>query len=313
MRFLLIAFFLLSATLTAADFPWSNAAPEHIRHAALLPDQVIDEEPCNWRPILNRIFPPMVKECSTAREAALHIAGNIGTVTGTYYSKERRKHNMNALEALTEKKISCTGQSVLLVCALRSVDIPARAVGVHTWNHIQGNHTWVEAWIDGEWHMIEFNEREFDTPWVMEYVGMLNPLNPFQRIRAIMPGGASSWWPRKFAEQKKLPNFEAEDVTARYLIKARKWYTSAGIPENTQRILIDLQPRLADSPVVEIVDEENRVVSSGRLPTLRDDMRYLTRLNMPRNGTHYLRLEGAEERAELIPSEAPIQILRLEL
>lgn len=313
MRFILTVILLLSATLSAADFPWSHAAPEHIRKAALLPDQVINEKPCDWRPILNQIFPPLVKECRTAREAALHIAANIGNVTGAYYSKERRKHNMNALEALAEKKISCTGQSVLLVCALRSVDIPARAVGVHTWNHIQGNHTWAEAWIDGEWHMIEFNERDFDTPWVMEYVGMLNPLNPFQRVRAIMPGGAVTWWPREFAEQKKLPNFEAEDVTEHYLVKARKWYTHAGIPENSQRILIDLQPRLADSPVVEIVDEMNRVVSSGRLPTLRDDMRYLTRLNMPREGTHYLRLEGAEERAELIPSQAPVQILRLEL
>ncbi len=313
MRFLLTVIFLLSATLSAADFPWSDAAPEHIRKAALLPDQVINEEPCDWRPILNRIFPPMVKECRSAREAALLIAANIGNATGTYYSRERSKHNMNALEALAEKKISCTGQSVLLVCALRSVGIPARAVGVHTWNHIQGNHTWAEAWIDGEWHMIEFNERDFDTPWVMEYVGMLNPLNPFQRVRAIMPGGAVTWWPREFAERKKLPNFEAEDVTEHYLIKARKWYTHAGIPENSQRILIDLQPRLEDSPVVEIVDEKNRVVSSGRLPTLRDDMRYLTRLNMPREGTHYLRLEGAEERAQLIPSQAPVQILRLEL
>lgn len=313
MRFILTVILLLSATLSAADFPWSHAAPEHIRKAALLPDQVINEKPCDWRPILNQIFPPLVKECRTAREAALHIAANIGSVTGAYYSKERRKHNMNALEALAEKKISCTGQSVLLVCALRSVDIPARAVGVHTWNHIQGNHTWAEAWIDGEWHMIEFNERDFDTPWVMEYVGMLNPLNPFQRVRAIMPGGAVTWWPREFAERKKLPNFEAEDVTEHYLVKARKWYTHAGIPENSQRILIDLQPRLADSPVVEIVDEMNRVVSSGRLPTLQDDMRYLTRLNMPREGTHYLRLEGAEERAELIPSQAPVQILRLKL
>lgn len=313
MRFIFTILFLLSATLYAAEYPWSNAAPEPIRTAAVLPDQVIDEEPCDWRPILNLIFPPMVKECRTAREAALHIASNIGAVTGAYYSKERRKHNMNALEALAEKKISCTGQSILLVCALRSVDIPARVAGVHTWNHIEGNHTWAEAWIDGEWHMIEFNERDFDTPWVMEYVGMLNPLNPFQRVRAIMPGGAVSWWPADFAEQKKLANFEAEDVTEHYLIKARKWYTNAGIPENTQRILIDLQPRRADAPVVEIVDEKNRIVSSGRLPTLRDDMRYLTRLNMPREGTHYLRLKGTEERSELIPSQAPVQILRIEL
>ena len=213
MRFILTAFLFLSAVLSAADFPWSQAAPEHIRQAAVLPDRVMDETPCDWRPILSQIFPPMVKECRNAREAALQIAANIGAVTGAYYSTERRKHNMNALEALAEKKISCTGQSILLVCALRSVDIPARAVGVHTWNHIEGNHTWAEAWIDGEWQMIEFNEHDFNTPWVMEYIGMLNPLNPFQRVRAAMPGGAISWWPCEFAARTNLPNFQAEDVT----------------------------------------------------------------------------------------------------
>lgn len=313
MRLILTFLLLLGSVLSAADFPWSNAAPESIRQAAVLPDAVVDETPCNWRPILRQIFPPMVKNCRTAREAALHIAANIGAVTGTYYSTERRKHNMNALEALAEKKISCTGQSILLVCALRSVDIPARAVGVHTWNHIEGNHTWAEAWIEGEWRMIEFNERDFNTPWVMEYIGMLNPLQPLQRVRAAMPGGATTWIPGELARSRKLANFEAEDVTEHYLLLARKWYTAAGIPENTQRILIDLQPRQTSAPVVELVDEGNRVISSGRLPTSRDDVRYLTRLSMPRQGAHYLRLQGTDERALLHPTPAPVQILRLQL
>lgn len=302
---------LLNCPLVAEDFPWSQAAPVEIIRDSVLPDQVMDEMPCTWRPVIERIFTPEARKCSTAREAVLHIASNIGKITGTYYSQERKKHNMNALEALQEKKISCTGQSILLVCALRSVDIPARAVGVQTWNHISGNHTWAEAWFEGAWHMIEFNEKEFNTPWVMEYVGLLNPKIRQQRIMAATPGGNTTWWTPDQAAIWKYSNFRAKDVTERYLQLAREWYAQEGVPESTQRILVDLHPRTEHGILAEIINSQGKVVASGKLPTSRDDMRYFTRLSMPREGNHFLRLVGSKELTHLRPTDAPVQILRL--
>lgn len=311
MKWLTAALFLILAPLQAVEYPWSGTAPAEIAAATIAPDTVVDEIPCNWRPALTPLVAPLVKDCATAREAVLAIAAGIGKVTGAYYSRERSKHNMNVLETLQEKKVSCTGQSILLVCALRSVGIPARAVGVHTWNHIEGNHTWAEAWFDGAWHMIEMGERDFNTPWVMEYIGMLNPRHPFQRILAASPQGNTTWWPRDFACKEGLTNFPAEDVTEHYMQLSRRWYAKAGIPENTQRILIDLQPRPDKAPVVELVNENGNVIDRGQLPTTRDDMRYFTRLTLPREGNHYLRLQGTTERTLLLPTPEPVQIIRL--
>ena len=313
MKWLPAVLFLMLAPLQAGDYPWSDAFPEEIAAASIIPDTVLDEIPCDWRPELTPLIKPLVKGCTTAREAVLAISTGLGNATGAYYSRERSKHNMNVMETLREKKISCTGQSILLVCALRSVGIPARAVGVHTWNHIEGNHTWAEAWFDGAWHMIEMGERDFNTPWVMEYIGMLNPRHPFQRILAASPSGKSTWWPKKLADSGNLTNFAAEDVTERYMQLARRWYATAGIPENTQRILIDLQPRPEIAPAVEIINENGEVISSGKLPTSRHDMRYMTRLTMPRTGNHYLRLAGSAERTPIRQTAAPAQILRVNL
>ncbi len=312
MKRLAAALFLMLTPLQANEYPWSNAAPAEITAAAVVPDTVVDEIPCDWRPVLTPLISPLVQDCTTAREAVLAISTSLGKATGAYYSMERSKHNMNVLETLREKKISCTGQSILLVCALRSVGIPARAVGIHTWNHIEGNHTWAEAWFDGAWHMIEMGEHDFNTPWVMEYIGMLNPRHPFQRVLAAAPNGSTSWWPCEFAAKEGLANFPAEDVTEQYMELARRWYATAGIPENTQRILIDLLPRQETAPVVELVNESNDIISSGQLPTTRDDMRYFTRLTLPREGNHYLRLQGATERTLLLPTPEPVQIIRLE-
>lgn len=311
MKRLLTALLILTGAATAGDFPWSDAPPADIIRHSVQPDQVMDEVPCNWRPVITPIMAPEARKCSSAREAVLRIASNIGKLTGAYYSQERRKHNMNALEALEEKKISCTGQSILLVCALRAVDIPARAVGVHTWNHLEGNHTWAEAWFDGAWHMIEFNEKDFNTPWVMEYVGLLNPKHPHQRIRAVTPGGNTTWWSPLEVLLGKRQNFRAEDVTERYQELSREWYAEEGLPECTQRILIDLQPRTEKGILAEILNEKGQVISSGKLPTSRDDMRYFTRLTMPREGKHYLRLFGSPALTFLPSTAAPVQVLRL--
>ena len=308
MKRLLAVLLLIVNPLQAEGYPWSNAAPAEIAAASLHPDQVLDEEPCNWRPVLSPIISRMVQHCTSAREATLHIAANLGRTTGVYYTPQRRKHNMNALEALAEKKVSCTGQSILLICALRSVDIPARAVGVLCWNHIRGNHTWAEAWFDGAWHMIEFNEQSFNTPWVMENIGMLDSRIPWQRIKAATPTGKSRWY---LPEQPRVPAIPAEDVTTRYMELARQHYAKSGMSADYQPLLVDLQPRSSTPPMVELLNDKQEVVSSLRLPALSDDMRYFTRMQLPRTGQYYLRIEG---RRNLIPISAtaePVQIVRL--
>ena len=308
---LLAALVLLISPVWAGDFPWSAGVPAGIRTASIQPDTVLDEIPCNWRPVLKPIVEPMVRHCTSAAEAVRLLAAGLGSKTGVHYSPARRKHNMNALEALAEKKVSCTGQSILLVCALRAVDIPARAVGVLTWNHIAGNHTWVEAWFDGQWHMIEFNEQDFNTPWVMENIGMLDTRHPLQRIRAATPAGNTNWMPDSdlpFFNSIKIP---AEDVTERYQSLARQWYEKAGVPADVQRLLIDVRPRRSTPPTVELLDAQGRIIAEAPLPAASDDMRYFTRINLPRDGRYTLRIKGDSQSIELQATNAPVRIIRL--
>ncbi len=286
---------------------WRENIPAGIAASALESDAVLDEAPCDWRPVLEPLFRPVVEDCRSAQEATLRIASRMQELTGVHYHTERRHPCMNALEALAEKKVSCTGQSILLVCALRSVGIPARAVGVWTWGHVRGNHTWVEAWFEGGWHMIEVNEKDFNTPWVMEAVGMLTPAHPAQRVLAAQQGGSQSfptvWDPHA--------GVEAEDVTERYLALARQWYAANGVPEGCQKLMVDIYPRSAEARTILLENAEGKELARASLPTLGDDFRRFASLLLPRGMTCHLRVEGEKHHYALTANEAPARVILL--
>jgi hypothetical protein len=58
----------------------------------------------------------------------------------------------------------------LVVAALRAVGIPARQVYTPRWAHVDDNHAWVEAWVDGEWRYLGACEPEpmLDMAWFRE-------------------------------------------------------------------------------------------------------------------------------------------------
>ncbi len=295
---------LLSLPLAAGPELWQDKPPAEVCAAALTPDSVLDEVPCNWRPVLAPIFRPAVADCRSAREATLAIASRLGELTGVRYDTGRRHPCMNALEALAEKKVSCSGNSILLVCALRSVGIPARAVGVETWNHVPGNHTWAEAWFDGEWHMIEANEKDFNTPWVMEAVGMLAP---HQQVLAVQPGGAQHFptvW-------NKRHSVAAQDVSARYRKLAREWYTRNGVPEGFQKLMVDAQPRLLLPRAVVLEDAGGHEHGRAFLPGPQDDIRKFATLLLPRGIPCHLRIDGTNTRYRLQDNDSAARIIRL--
>lgn len=299
-----------ACVLPAAAFPWSGAAPAELVREAVEPDTVAQETPCDWRPVVTPMAEAIVRDCTTAREAVLALAAKLPAVSGVYYSVERRKPSMNALEALDEKKVSCTGQSIFLICALRSVGIPARMVGLLTWNHVLGNHTWAEAWFDGAWHMIEYNEHDFNTPWVMENIGMLDPKEMTQRIQAVSPSGDEPYLTAFVLDKRLLP---AVNVSDRYAQLAREWYDRSGTTAAGQRLMVDCEQRAETALPVRVETEAGACVSADTLPTTKDDVRRFARLTLPRDEEtqYYLRIGDAPERLPLLCTPAPVQILRL--
>lgn len=303
-----LAFLLAALPALAAQEDFApKDIPEDIARAHLEADRVLTEKPCKWREAVGAIAKPLAKDCKTPREAALSIAANIGRATGVYYSMERRKPDMNALEALKEKKVSCTGQSILLVCALRSVGLPARAVGIPTWNHVRGNHTWAEVWFEGEWHMIEFNEKEFNTPWVMENIGMLDARDPWQHIYAVADKETGTAFPMYDESAPRLP---AEDVTARYRALSAAWYARHGLEPDEQRLMVDCVPRTGEPGVAKLVDEQGHVLEEEELPSAQDDVRHFATFSLPRRGRSFLVMPGAARPVEVRPTEGPVRLLR---
>jgi predicted esterase len=57
---------------------------------------------------------------------------------------------------------TCTGLSIIMVDACRSVGVPARVVGTPQWSNKRGNHTRVEVYHDGKWHFTGADEYKKD-------------------------------------------------------------------------------------------------------------------------------------------------------
>lgn len=294
--------------LVSAQAAWQpEEVPDDIRRLYIDSNLVISEDPCDWRETVANIFRPAVEHCNSPREAVLYIAANMTNLTGVYYSIERRRADMNALEALAEKKVSCSGQTILMVCAYRSLGIPARAVGIPTWNHIRGNHSWPEVYLDGEWHMIEFNEKDFNTGWVMENIGMLDPNDPNQRILAVHPAGTRDF---PVYQKHRIP---ATDVTERYNKLAADWYAKYGPAPHEQRLMVELVPRPETEVLyLEMLDEEGNVMDTRPLPIKTDDVRKFAVFAMPRAGKHYLRLKGTTAKLEVPSTPNAVQVLRIQ-
>lgn len=291
-----------AVALSAAELP------ENVRRGALEAEHFLNEQPSDWRPQLAELTEPLRRACSGERETALAIAAHLEELTGVHYDTGRRHPCMNPLEALREKKVSCTGYSILLAAALRSAGIPARLVMVLSWNHQPGNHTWVETWVDGGWRMLEANAADFNTPWVLEAIGLLNPRNPVQRVYAVALQEGDVALPLPWEPAARIP---VEDVTERYLQLAHEWYRRAGLSADSQRLWVDWQPRAEAAVEVQVCDAAGRVLSSAALPTLCDDVRYMARLTLPRAGESYLCIPAFQLRARLRATEPPAQVLRL--
>ncbi|MAT78202.1 hypothetical protein CMK14_24070 [Candidatus Poribacteria bacterium] len=86
----------------------------------------------------------MIKDADTTGDAAAKLNHQIFKHTGVKYSRKRNRPGQAPSETIQTGVASCTGLSVILIDACRSVGIPARLVGTPLWSNMSGNHSWVE-------------------------------------------------------------------------------------------------------------------------------------------------------------------------
>lgn len=197
-------------------FPWAGAVPEDLFHNDVLPYAVLDETREAWRAELMKLAADLVKDARTATEAAQALNRQLFNAVKVHYNTGRKRPNQNISESKALGKATCTGLSILLVEACRSVGIPARAVGTPLWTNERGNHTWVEVW-DGGWHFTgadEFDAGGLDRGWFVGDAAQAKADVPKHAIYATSWKREGLSFPMVWARESE--SVAAVNVTARY-------------------------------------------------------------------------------------------------
>ena len=132
-------------------FPWGKQVPDAVFLDCVLPYAQLDEPRDPWRADFRNKCGAIIKDCKTTGEAAQAINRELFKLIKVKYSTQRKRPNQSPKESIDQGLASCTGLSIILADACRSVGVPARVAGTAMWTNKRGNHTWVEVW-DGTWH-----------------------------------------------------------------------------------------------------------------------------------------------------------------
>ncbi len=194
------------------EVPWGKDIPKDIFLNDILPYVSLNERREDWRGDFHRRFIEIAKSSKTIDQAVLALNKYVfETLKVSYSPTLRPKPDQSPYESMRAHYASCTGLSILLTDALRSVGIPARIAAIAMWPDESGNHTWVEIW-DGQWHYIGAAEpMPLDHAWFTEKASHADARHP---IYASSFKRTSLSFPMPWAPGLKF--VPAVDVTDRY-------------------------------------------------------------------------------------------------
>ncbi len=273
--------------------PWAAQIPPAIFLNEVLPYASLDERRDDWRERMRELSLPLIKDAKTPAAAAQAINDQLFKLVKVKYSTKRRAPNQGPFETMETGVATCTGLSILLVDACRSVGVPARIAGTPLWANNSGNHTWVEIW-DGGWHFTGAAEQSpegLDRGW---FVGNASQAPRDDLRHAIF----ATSFKRTGMTFPMTWNHEADDVPAvnvtdRYAAKARP-------PGPTETLL---RVKVMDRPVgervvakVTVTDAADPSVqftdsSKGETADMNDHVSFV----VPKQRTFVVRTELAEK------------------
>ncbi|MDZ4753596.1 MAG: transglutaminase-like domain-containing protein [Phycisphaerae bacterium] len=146
--------------------PWGHEIPEAMFFQYILPYVNLNERRDDWRGDFASRFQTAAWKHSDLMHATRWLNDNLNDALDVHYhASKRRKPDQSPYESMELGWASCTGLSILLVDACRSVGIPARCVGCPAWKVVQGNHTWVEVFGSdgaGSWRWFNIGDTGSD-------------------------------------------------------------------------------------------------------------------------------------------------------
>ena len=149
------------------EVPWGAGLPDDVFLDAVLPHVSVTEPRESMRAEFHDRYLPLVRDCKRPGEAALALNKALFRDYKVVYNTRRLRTDQCSKESIKQGMATCTGLSIMLVEACRSVGVPARLAGIASWPGRGGNHTWVEIWDDG-WHFVgaaEPDEKGLDHAW----------------------------------------------------------------------------------------------------------------------------------------------------
>ncbi|OHX68413.1 transglutaminase-like domain-containing protein [Flammeovirga pacifica] len=197
------------------EFKWAAEVPDSVFYNDVIPYALMNERRDDWRQDFYNRFAPIVKDCKTMEEAITVINDTIIDVVNVKYSTEREKPDQSPYESIDQGLASCSGLSVLLADAFRSVGIPTRLAGTPNWTTKEGNHNWNEVWLNGQWYFTEYYPSGLDKSWFLADAGVADTKEAKNWIYA------SSWKPAEYAFplvwDYDIKYVHAHNVTERYI------------------------------------------------------------------------------------------------
>ena len=255
----------------------------------VLPYANVDETRERWRPEMCQRAKKIIEGCKTPGEAAQQLNQKLFREVGVKYSTKRKKANQAPAESIEQGLASCTGLSILLVDACRSVNVPARLVGIPRWANKRGNHTWVEVWDNDNWHFTgaaEYNAQGLNRAWFKNDAAKAIKSSRMNSIYAVSFKKTDTPFPMIWSRGARPVS--AINVTDRY--------TALGtvLKDNEIRVMVRARsnatetPRISIPVVIESVDDRTIRVEGTTKDESADTNNFLT-VVLKRDKTYRIR------------------------
>ncbi len=197
------------------NFIWGKNLPKEIFFNEVLPYVTMNETRENWRKDFYERFSKYVKNAKDIFEAIDLINKNIRDELLVDYNTNREKPDQSPSESIKQKMASCSGLSILLTDAFRSVCIPSRIAGTPNWYDKRGNHNWVEVLANNKWYFTEYYPEELNKSWFLSSAGHADKTNKEHSIYATSFKPTEIHFPLVW--DSTINYVYAENVTQRYI------------------------------------------------------------------------------------------------
>ena len=273
------------------EMPWGEQVPEDLFFNDVLPYASLDESRESWRPALYQKAKQMVEGTKSISEAVQTLNRELFNDINVHYNTGRKRPNQSPQESIDQGRATCTGLSIILVDACRSVGIPARITGTPLWTNNRGNHTWTEVW-DGAWFFTgsdEYDAKGLNRGWFVGAASKADITSPKYSIYSTSWKTADAPFPMVWNRRNQSVN--AFNVTNRYADPSSKGGTKnellVRVRENKGGERIEVK--------AELMDELNQVFSGVLTKAGRADMNDIAALSCRPDTTMWLRLSKGDQ------------------